>query len=107
MNINIYGKYKVYYRNKYDYVDDYDYDLKIYNYKTNTVSWRKILQGGELLDLIGRKLKDNYILEFHVCNTEIHISTFDPNNGTGSDVKIKITEVKQETPYKRKAKLKV
>ena len=107
MNINIYGKYKVYYRNKYDYVDDYDYDLQQYSYKTDTVIWRKILEGGKLLDLIGRKLKDNYILEFHVCDTEIHISTFNPCDGTGSDIKIKITEVKQETPRKRRAKLKV
>lgn len=107
MNINIYGKYKVYYRNKYDYVDDYDYDLKMYTYKTNTIIWRKTLQGGELLDLIRHKLNDVDVLEFHVCDTEIHISLFNPNNGTGSDIKIKITEVKQETPHKRRAKLKV
>lgn len=98
---------KVYYRNKYDYVYDYDYDLEMYTYKTDKIVWRKTLKGGELLDLIGDKLKDNHILEFHVFDNEIYISTFNPHNGTGSDIKIKMTEVKQENASEKKNKLKV
>lgn len=93
MNINGYGKYKVIYNEHYDYIKEYDYDINSYTYDKGKIYWRSTENGGKLLDLIGTLVSNSECIEVVSKDDYIYISHFNPNNGTGRDIKITYKEV--------------
>ena len=94
MNICAFGKYKVSYTNKYDYVSEYDWDMQENVYSHDKSTWKRTMQGGELIDFIAKLLKEKDVIDFSDKDNSIFISTFDSWNGTGEDIRIKYMAVK-------------
>ena len=100
MNICVFGKYKVSYTNKYDYVSDYDWEMKQNEYSSDKCTWRRTMQGGEFIDFIAHHLTDMDTIEIRDEKDVIYITKFNPNDGTGSDIRIKYTDVTNKKPLK-------
>ena len=86
-NINIFGIYKVIKQGEYSYIDEYG---DIVKEKHNHIDK---VDGGILIDFIKDILGDPYLIEIHFIDNIINYSTFNPDNGTGEDMILTITEV--------------
>lgn len=97
--MHIYAKYDVEYTNEYNYIEDRIGDE--YFYASDQSKWSKVMDGGDLIDLVGNILTDSDILNFKftqnpddISSQIFYASTFNPYNGTGENICIKYKEVK-------------
>ena len=89
-NINIFGIYDVIREGEYSYIDEYG-DIAKEKYKHIDK-----VDGGILIDFIKDILGDPYLIEIHFIDNIINYSTFNPDNGTGEDMTLTITEAHNE-----------
>lgn len=94
MNINIYEDYKIKITGKYYNLSEENETIYDNIFVKDEIDKELILNGGELLDIIGVRLLDQHISEFVIVGNEIHFETFNPNNGEGSSICYKIKESK-------------
>ena len=87
MNICVFYDYEVEYFCKYSYINE-DGDFSKGNAK-----WKKVLNGGKLLEWLSRLLADDKCIEVAIKDNKIYVGDFNPNSGETSDVKIVITEL--------------
>lgn len=88
MEINVFGKYRVEYQNKYSYRIDYN------EFRDDMTFWTKTMQGGELMELISNLLKNEYLIKFETYvdfETKIEFENFNPNTGEGSDIRLRVS----------------
>ena len=97
--MHIYAKYDVEYTNEYSYIEDRIGDE--YFYASDQSEWHIIMDGGDLINLVGKILTDCNILNFKfaqdpddISSQIFYASIFNPCNGTGEDICIKYKEVK-------------
>ena len=86
MNFSVYFDYKITVKNKYCYINE-DGD-----HATEDEEVTKTIDGGKLADFIAQQLKDWTFSSISTKDNEIIISLFDPMDGTGQDLLIKIEE---------------
>lgn len=89
MNINVFGKYKVTFTNKFDYISEYDYDRESYVYAKDKTTWKRKMQGGELMDMVAKLMLDHDAISIDSSENKIVVETFRPDNGTGGTLIIK------------------
>lgn len=99
-DINIYSSYKVDYFCNYSYIDEYG-DICT----DGKIEKKNIYYNGDiLLNNIIDKIKDVYFISFSFNNNIIFINHFNPNNGTGSDIKFIIKKLSLEEESKNEKK---
>ena len=97
MEINVLGKYRVEYQNKYSYRIDYD------EFRDDITFWVKTMQGRELMNLISDLLKKGYLIKFETYvdfETKIEFEKFKPNTDEVSYITLRVSvyregEIKQ------------
>lgn len=94
MNINIYEDYKIKVSGDYTRLSEENETIYDNIFVKDKIDKEIILNGGELLDIIGARLLDHCISEFVIVGNEIHFETFNPNNGEGSSICYEIKESK-------------
>ena len=98
MEINIYSNYKVTIKSAWCYTSDEDSippdDIA---YRCDMGESDQEMNGGELIDLIIKKLKDDWISEFRIKKdkNKLVFEYFNPNNGESSTDEIVIKEIKK------------
>lgn len=104
MNINMFNKYKLKITNKYSYIADKEgYD---YFFKDEEVISEKVIEGGELMEILGKDMMDSKTAEvsFHPGKDdnsfEIYLSQMNPLTGEGADILYEISPVKKEMEEK-------
>ena len=91
MNISVFEKYKVKFKNKYSYISDYDYDLNESIFSEETEKWQKTLSGDKLMELISKLLLEvNTISITETVNTDkqsniVYIEKYNID-GTGATI---------------------
>ena len=86
-NVNIYGKYSIIIEGEHSYIDEYgDIAKEKYNHINK-------VDGGVLIYFIKDIVGDPHLIEIHFIDNIISYSTFNPDNGTGEDMILTITEV--------------
>lgn len=95
MNINIYEDYKIKVTGNYIRLSEENENIYDNIFIHDNINEEVILNGGELLDIIGARLLDNCISEFVIVENEIHFETFNPNNGESSSICYEIKESKE------------
>lgn len=93
MEINVFSKYNVHYRNKYSYRVDAD------DFREDMTFWDKVMQGGELMDLIGNLFKERNLIRFTVdydLTTTFYFEMFDTDTGEGANIEVEYWEYKKE-----------
>lgn len=96
MDINVFGKYKVTFTNKFDYISDYDCGIEDYVYAKDKTTWKKKMQGGELMDMVAKLMLDHDAISIESFDNKIVVETFRPDNGTGGNIVIKYEEVRDK-----------
>lgn len=86
-NINIFGIYEFIKKGEYSYIDEYG---DIVKEKYNRIDK---VNGGVLIDYIKDILSDPNLTEIHFIDNIFNYSTFNPENGTGENMTLTITEV--------------
>lgn len=89
-----YGKYKVKYKCKYNYISDKIGDD--YVFSTDNVGYTRILHSFELIDKICHLLKDDYFSDIHIESNVIKINHFNYNNGENSEYTFELERVDKE-----------
>lgn len=88
MNISAFGKYRVDFKNNYTYISDKEFGE--YTYSKDKEEWTKDMEGGELMNLIGKLMLDNETIDISDINERsITIGMFNPMDGTGNDILIR------------------
>ena len=95
MNINIYEDYKIKVSGEYTRLSEENETIYDNIFIHDNINEEVILNGGELLDIIGARLLDNCMSEFVIVENEIHFETFNPNNGEASSICYEIKESKR------------
>jgi len=99
MEINIYSNYIVKSTGEFSYISDEDsLGPEDVAYRTDGYAREDKMNGGELIDLIIKKLKDDWISEFRIKKDKkkLVFEYFNPNNGESSTTEIRIEMVKNE-----------
>lgn len=91
-NINIYSKYKVNVICKYSIRKQIDFDNIIF--EKNSDRYSNEWNGCELLNIIGSRLKEDYISEFKIDGNKIIFEYFNHNNGESQTITYTIKERK-------------
>ena len=96
MNICAFGKYRVDFQNNYTYISDKEFNE--YAYSKGKEEWIKDMEGGELINLIGKLMIDNYTIEISNYEDRVAITMFDPMDGTGSDIIVRYESLPDSSP---------
>ena len=86
MNINIYEDYKIKVTGDYSHLSEENETINDNIFIHDNINKEIVLNGGELLDIIGARLLDHHISEFVIVGNEIHFEAFNPNNGENSSI---------------------
>lgn len=88
-DICMYSNYLVTVKNEYSYIDEYG------DHRTEVENCTLDYDGGKLAEFIGKYLCDNCFSSLSIISpTRFLISTFNPMDGTGSDIMLDIAEIK-------------
>jgi len=88
IDINIYGKYKVYYTAKHTIY------LGNNEYATDKTVRRKTVDCEKLMHWIHDLINDPEFSSLSIIENTLYIELFNPGNGSGSEIKLKIQESK-------------
>ena len=97
MNICVFNKYKVHLINKYDYITDREFGET--SYTTEEEEWTKEMDGGTLIDIVAKMLLDTEVINITSLDKFIHISYFNPMNGTSAEIDIEYEEIKEQENF--------
>ena len=95
MNICVFGRYKVHFVNKYDYIADYEFGEP--SYDTQSEEWTEEMDGGKLIDLLAKVMRHSDMVDVSSSDKNFHTSLFNPMNSCGSEIQIEYEEVKGES----------
>lgn len=96
MRMDIYSKYKVKLYSECGYISEEDSEPGDIVFKKDKYEKEHILCGGELLEIIGKKLIDNETNEVKIeDNKIIIIETFNPNTGEGGTTRMEIERIEE------------
>lgn len=87
MSICIYCKYDVSCLTKYTYLNEEG------DFAEGVSTFSKVMDGGELMEILINCLKDSDISTIRFLNNRIIVDNFDPHSGETSLTEIKFTEV--------------
>lgn len=92
MKINIYQRYKITISRNGAYIDEENSTLTNINFKEFKNEIVKIMSGVEIIEYIEKQLKNSDISEVEFENNNAKIVYFNPINGEGEELYIKIEE---------------
>lgn len=90
MNFCIYSDYEITVKNEYCYINEEG------DHTTEVEEFTKTMDGGKLAEFIAKLLLDKEFSSVSLSDNHILISTFNPLDGTGSDIQISIKGLENE-----------
>lgn len=97
MNICVFNKYKVHLINNYDYITDREFGET--SYATEKEEWTKEMNGSTLIAIVAKMMIDDKVIDITSSDKFIHISHFNPMNGTGAEIDIEYEEIKEQENF--------
>lgn len=88
MRIDIYNNYKITSNYEGTYISQEDSTPNDIVFSKFANTKEEIINGGELLERIGKKLLDNEISEIHADDNFVKLEFFNPTNGESSTINI-------------------